>query len=416
MRVWLFKDGETLPVEEQARRMRMGMLAECLRLRGHDVHWFSSTFLHMTKQLYATSDVREAVASGLTLHLLYAGGFTRNLSVQRYLFYRRYSARLSAYCAGLTPPDVIVCAFPLIEVADWVTRWGRERGIPVVVDVRDAWPDTIVDVFPPSVRPAARLALSHDFRRTRRAFQRATMLSAMSAGVLGWALKHAGRARRDSDRIYPIGYPVDTVPPASLDSPRLAPWLRTLIAEGCRLCTYVGTFGHTYDLMALVDAARILRSRDPEVHVILAGKGPRLEEVRRHAQGLTNVTVSGWLDSSEVRALLGVSSVGLLPWAGLPDAMPNKFFEYIAAGVPVIASASGELNTLIAQRDIGLALTQTAPEAWASAMTAVSHGPNLAGQAARARAVFEQSFSETRIYDHFAADVEALAAGRIEAA
>jgi len=84
--------------------------------------------------------------------------------------------------------------------------------------------------------------------------------------------------------------------------------------------------------------------------------------------------------------------------------------------VPVIASASGELNTLIAQRDIGLALTQTAPEAWASAMTAVSHGPNLAGQAARARAVFEQSFSETRIYDHFAADVEALAAGRIEAA
>ena len=44
MRIWLLKDGETSPLLESGRPMRMGVLASTLAARGHTVVWWSSTF------------------------------------------------------------------------------------------------------------------------------------------------------------------------------------------------------------------------------------------------------------------------------------------------------------------------------------------------------------------------------------
>ena len=51
MNIWLLRTGEQLPiVNPDGRLMRMGMLAEELSNRGHNVIWFSSTFNHFTKE------------------------------------------------------------------------------------------------------------------------------------------------------------------------------------------------------------------------------------------------------------------------------------------------------------------------------------------------------------------------------
>src|SRR5215831_7591307 len=119
MRVWLFKDGESPPVDSETRRMRTGMLANALASEGAEVHWFSSTFLHLGKRLYSDADTKLTPDPGYVLHLLHAGRFTRNLSFERYRFYRRFARRVREYCQGMPVPDVIVCAFPLIDVAYW---------------------------------------------------------------------------------------------------------------------------------------------------------------------------------------------------------------------------------------------------------------------------------------------------------
>ena len=408
MRIWLFKDGESLPIEPHSRRMRTGMLAEELRRRGHKVHWFSSTFLHHKKTLHAKADLRIDASEGLTLHLLHAGQFRRNLSYARYAFYRRYAKRVRDYCAGLVLPDIVVCSFPLIDVAAHVVTWGKKKGIPVILDVRDLWPDTILGVFPRWVRPLARWAMRTDFQNTRKAMSAATSLTAMSNGVLNWALRYACRSSGPRDRVIPIGYPTATVHQAGsgILSGLLAP------LRGRHLFSYVGTFGHTYDLPLLAKVALQLEAAGRnDLGLVLAGNGPLLNRMQQDIKGLRNVVLTGWLDTPDIRELLGQTSVGLLPWNSIDDAMPNKFFEYIAAGLPVISSAQGELNTLIEREGIGLSYRKGQCEEVTRAILKMSDQSELlSGCASRAASLFASRFREDAVYGEYGDHVEEVAA------
>ena len=59
MKIWIMKTGEPIPTSQNKDRlMRMGMLAEELNKRGHNVIWFSNTFDHFhKKQLYIIKTV-----------------------------------------------------------------------------------------------------------------------------------------------------------------------------------------------------------------------------------------------------------------------------------------------------------------------------------------------------------------------
>ena len=77
---------------------------------------------------------------------------------------------------------------------------GRARelidaGEPVVVDVRDRWPDIFVEPLPRPLRAIARLLLLSEFRRARYVFRTATAILAVSDGYLEWGLRQAARPR-----------------------------------------------------------------------------------------------------------------------------------------------------------------------------------------------------------------------------
>lgn len=408
MVAWLFKDGESLPVESDTRRMRTGMLAHALVGRGHEVHWFSSTFLHLPKQLFAPQDRCLALAPNYHLHLVHAGSFKRSLSIERYFFYRRYSRRLQAYCRKLPPPDVIVCAFPLIDVAAWVVRFARQQGIPVVVDVRDLWPDTIVEAMPRLLRPIARGLLARDFRLTRRIFAQADSLCAMSDGVMEWALGYAQRPASVRDRVIPLGFPAC----ASNDGTAAPPPLDAILTRaGSRpIFVYVGTFGHTYNINVILEAAALLQAMQGDrVQFVLAGSGPLFATIAAKAAGLPNVALTGWLNQSAVRLLLDRATAGILPWSGRPGAMPNKFFDYLSAGLPVISSATGELNEQLSAHGAGTAFDAKDAASLARAVSGLADNAALRqSQASAAQTWFAREFSEAAVYRGFADHLEHL--------
>jgi glycosyltransferase involved in cell wall biosynthesis len=399
MIAWLFKDGEALPTGPNARRMRMAMLASALASRGDDVHCFASTFIHVGKRLHSTSDVVLPVDPGYKLHLLHAGSFSRNLSFKRYLFHRRYAYRVRSYCGALPRPDIILCAFPLIDVAAWAVEYGRRHGIPVIVDVRDLWPDVILGIFPDPVRPLARVALDRDFRLTRNAFRNATAVTSISHGVLRWALAKVPRHTGDRDRVFPIGYPVRKA--AAEPDPAVEQWLAPL--RDRRIFAYVGTLAKSSNINVMLDAARVLAAQDPTVHFVIAGDGPDRDRIQAVAATLPNVTAPGWLTQPAVRQVEAAAFAGVLPLNTLPDAMPNKFFEYISAGLPVLSSATGELNDLISHERVGMPFSATNPQSLVDAIRRLCADPDLtAGMASRAAALFEARFREDLVYGAFA--------------
>ena len=64
----------------------------------------------------------------------------------------RYAARREP------PPDLIYVCMPTLELAVESVRYGREQGIPVIVDIRDQWPEIFLERVPSQLEAPARLA------------------------------------------------------------------------------------------------------------------------------------------------------------------------------------------------------------------------------------------------------------------
>ena len=155
MRVWLLHIGEDLPVDGAVRRFRYSYLAEALAERGHDVLRWAPTFRHNTKRHRFADDRRVEVGPRYAIQFVHSPGYRRNVGLQRLRAYRALGRRIRGLMRREQPPDVLVAAIPSLEWADAAVAYGRARSIPVIVDVRDPWPD----VF------STRLAIFHAFGR-----------------------------------------------------------------------------------------------------------------------------------------------------------------------------------------------------------------------------------------------------------
>src|SRR3954465_8959881 len=130
--IWLLKDGEILPIQEESRKMRTWMLADALIARGHRVTWWASTFAHQKKALLARADRVIELGPRFTLRLIHAGAYRTNLSLRRYAHHRRVG-RLSATGAPSLPaPAGVIAAFPVIDLAAAAVRYARERHVPTL--------------------------------------------------------------------------------------------------------------------------------------------------------------------------------------------------------------------------------------------------------------------------------------------
>src|SRR5262249_14495443 len=157
-----------------ARPMRTGLLADELTRRGHSEVWWHSSFSHQTKELVSRDDCEFSIAAHFRLKLLYSGSYRRHLSLRRTLHHRRLALKFRRVAALERQRDAVVCALTPIGLASEAVACANQRGIPVLVDVRDPWPEVFVEFTPPGLRPVARLALRPAFRKTGRLLSQAS--------------------------------------------------------------------------------------------------------------------------------------------------------------------------------------------------------------------------------------------------
>lgn len=410
--VWLLKDGETLPIEPGARRMRTGMLAAELVQRGHRVVWWSSTFSHQRKRFTSHRDGAVAVDAGLTIQLVHAGAYRRNLSVRRWLHHQKLAWRFASLARSLPPPDVIVAALPITVLAYKAIRYARERNIPVIIDVRDPWPDNLVIKCPRGLQTVIRWLLLLEYRQTSKVLQSATSVVAISKGCLAWAAKRAARPLQSAGKVFYTGYPsaASALPAASaLDS------LRARLS-GKVVFLFIGTFGITYELDVVCEAAeQLLEMSATNIHFVLVGDGDRFETISRRAATLPNVTLTGWLGQDDLISALQLADVGLVPVRAVKDAMPNKAFEYLAAGLPLLSSLQGEMEGVIARHGIGCSYAPGDADALRERIMELAADPSRrAAMRRESTALFAREFSADSIYKVYARHVEHVASGVID--
>lgn len=416
MRVWMVTVGEPLPTDgESVRLLRCGILSELLVERGHEVLWWNSTFDHTQKRQRFECDTELSLRPGYRIRLLHAAGYPRNISLERIANHRNIARKFALLTESEAPPDVILCSFPTIELCLEAVRYGARHGVPVVVDVRDPWPDLFVNAVPPAFRGLGRLALSGMAREARLALRGAASLTGTAEGYLTWGLRQAGRSRGPNDIVFPLGY---RKPQASVAQITAAgEKLRGMGVDPNKvLCCFIGSFGRHYDLGTVIQGAREFAGRgDARAQFVLCGDGDQRARWNELARGLENVVFTGWVDVPEISYLLETAQVGLAAIEGVPDSVPNKLYEYFSGGLAVLSSLGGETVTLLERTDSGLTYCASDPGSFVAAVTTLLDDPEQRLRMGRnARQQYETRFAAEVVYPQMADYLFRMAQSREE--
>jgi len=155
-----------------------------------------------------------------------------------------------------------------------------------------------------------------------------------------------------------------------------------------KVALYQGLYAPERGLENLVRAADYLL---PDICLVFRGYGVIEQELRSLSAGRRNVRFDTPVKMSELVSAASEADVGLIPY--LPTnlcnylASPNKLFEYIQAGLPVVASDLPFMRKLILENDIGMLFDARDPRSIASAINGSTRSRVLRRQRANLASV-----------------------------
>ncbi len=169
---------------------------------------------------------------------------------------------------------------------------------------------------------------------------------------------------------------------------------------------FTGAHGYANGLEAILDAALYLKTT-PYYHIIklvLVGDGIKKSALMKKAEelDLANVVFIDPVPKNHLVKLLQASDVGLMILANVPafyyGTSPNKFFDYISAGIPVLNNYPGWIQELIETYDCGIAVNPNDAKAFAHALILLYQSPEkLARKGVNARILAERLFDRKKL-------------------
>ena len=181
---------------------------------------------------------------------------------------------------------------------------------------------------------------------------------------------------------------------------------------------FTGAHGVANGLDALLSVAEELKRRgDTRVKLVFIGDGKEKERLAAHATelSLTNCLFFSPVPKAELGAITASLDCGLMVLRDVPafyrGTSPNKFFDYLAAGIPVVNNYPGWLAGLIAEHHCGIVVPPGNVAAFADALQSLA--ADVAGRramGAAARVLAEKEFARPLLAARFSAVLEAHAA------
>jgi len=330
-------------------------------------------------------------------------------------FARRILAfgRFANTAAGLvvqSRADLVFATSTPLTVGIPGMKGARRLGVPFVFEVRDLWPQ-----LPIAMGIIKNPLLKWYTRRLeRKIYRSARRIIALAPGMKAEIV--ATGYPGDRIVLIPNGSDIDLFKPSTqpLNDERFGS------ADDFRL-VFTGAHGLANGLDAVLDAVAELKRRGVRgIRFVFIGRGGRKQALmdRSRAEQLDDLVC--WVDpmpKGELARILPRMDVGLMILANIPafyyGTSPNKFFDYIAAGLPVLNNYPGWLADMIREHDCGRAVPPGDPAAFADAVVWLrDHRDELPEMGARARKLAETRFARDILAESFVKTLEDVHANR----
>lgn len=285
------------------------------------------------------------------------------------------------------PADVVFASTtPLTAgIPGIFARWMKHK--PFVFEVRDLWPE-LPKAMGVITNPMVLWLMSV---LEWASYRSADRLIGLSPGiVVGIAARGVNKSRI---AMVPNGCDMDF-----FSTPE-APWRPDGVQDDQLLAIFTGTHGNANGLDAVLNVATVLKERGREdIRIALVGQGREKPKLKARAEqgGLDNVLFLDPVPKIKLSGLMAGADIGLQVLRNVPafyyGTSPNKFFDYISAGLPVLNNYPGWLAGLIEETDCGFAVPPDDPTAFADALIAAASDRD----ALRQKGVNAQELAKTR--------------------
>lgn len=323
-------------------------IARYLAQAGHRVTVIASPVSYLTGDTTLKSETNVSVEDGSGVRVIRAYTYSALHKSFVHRVFSFFSFMVSSFLAGWRVRNVDLVWGTSPPIFQGVTAWllARLKGVPFLFEIRDLWPAFAVAVGVLQNRPL--IAASEWLERCL--YRRADQLLVNSPGFIEHVQARGGR------EVVLIPNGADPQMFDLADDGKKFRQQHSL--EGKFVALYAGAHGMSNDLVVLLDAAAQL-SDTPEIAIVLLGDGkekPALIEYAAHLN-LANVHFIPSAAKIEMGGALAAADACLAilkPIEMYKTVYPNKVFDYMAAGRPVILAIDGVIRDVVEQAEAGI--------------------------------------------------------------
>lgn len=390
------------PPEAAACANRMDFFARALVDAGFDVQVFTATPSYPTGRTaegYGGRPFRVEERDGVRVHLTWTYAHPVRSPARRLAAYLTFAAGSLRWLRRIGRADVVLfTSGPMFGglVARLASRLYRR---PMVLDVRDLWPDKIWESGArrpwPLERPLLRVL-------ERRLYRRARVVFGATGGL-------CDELRRRVPAPTPVVLVRNTAqaPPGGILSPRPSAGTVRFVDSG--------TLGWMQDTASTCDAFASVRDAGVDAELVVAGWGPRGEEVRRRVEALEGARFLGPLPRARLHEELARCDVGIVSLAASSHnrfAVARRVFDYAAAGLAVVYAGKGEGAELVSSLGAGTVVPPGDAGALGEALLAMARDPARLAQAKAASGrLLEGELSDATVAARLVGEIARLTPG-----
>lgn len=321
---------------EEGGALRSWRIASALAAAGHQVTM-------ITAHQGPGKVVEEKNLRIYYLSVSYASHFS---ATRRIISFFRFLQRAKRLIRSLSQPDLVYLTSTPLTVG-FLGPWVNKKwNLPYIFEVRDLWPEAPIQMG--AIRQPWLIRWLR--AQEKKIYQEATHLIALSPGMKEGILQVIPERfvsiipnMADMELFGTLPFRSDAE-----QSLGLTPSFRV---------TYTGAMGPSNGLGKLIALAKACT--ELPIEFVFAGTGPLQPAIKEAAATLPSIRVMGHLNSDGIRSLMAASDLMVVSFADihiLQTNSPNKFFDALAAGKPVLAATEGWIADLVSSAECGIHL------------------------------------------------------------
>ena len=332
--------GFTRPIEIMAQLMK----------RKHTATMISGMFSHITRRkvpLYNSPLLEKENILGVKVYRV-SGLF--NLTSSLYKLLHHLLFMMLSICTGLFVRriDIVIASSPSPFVGLTGFVLSRLKGVPFVLEVRDLWPEDLVQ----EGLMAPGMATSFMEKLMQFLYVKSSLILAVTGGIRDGIIRRGIPAKK----VVLVTNSVNTdLFRKKIDTSEIR---KEIGIDNEFVALYAGNHGISNALETVIEAARQLKD-EKNILFVMVGDGEEKNNLIQLARryGLENVKFVAAQSKSRMPDFFAVADASLVPLKNVPvyeGALPNKLLDSMASGTPVILATGAEARRIIEDSKGGL--------------------------------------------------------------